>query len=400
MAKAASDFKLLAWRVILVVAGAGLVWVAFRDASLAVMRNFAEQTGQATTSDPWVRVLAIRRIGEDGAPAAIEEGARDAARQALIERPLGPEAIWLLQPQQAGQSERDAAVLKLSERVSRRDLATQLGLARFEAEQQNLERSVAHIDRILRVAARGAGPLHANLALGLDNPELRTLLVPYKDRVWMKAVLAAAFGAGPKPESVAAFVKLARFPAEVLHDAKLDRLLRRLTATGNFTDAYDVARLAGYDGLNDPRDFGVSQTTMDQRFAPLTWGLGNSDAVSASFPDNAGILAEVQPGKGDLLATRSTAYAAGAYRLEMDLAVEDAPAGIDVSWSMTCITPQGALRPVRQDQLIKGPPQRIAADITIPANCPVQTWSIRASNQNNQLTASLQVRKIGLIKPV
>ena len=79
MAKAASDFKLLAWRVILVVAGAGLVWVAFRDASLAVMRNFAEQTGQATTSDPWVRVLAIRRIGEDGAPAAIEEGARDAA---------------------------------------------------------------------------------------------------------------------------------------------------------------------------------------------------------------------------------------------------------------------------------------------------------------------------------
>lgn len=398
MTQPARDMKVLAWRLVLLVAGAGVAWVAARDAALAVMRGIAETTGQAQSFDPWVTVLASPRVGQDGAPVKIGEAARSAARQALIDRPLGPQAIWFLQPQIAGQGERDLAVLKLGERVSRRDLATQMSLGRLEAERQNLTSSVVHIDRILRVAARGAQPLHQSLALGLDNPELRKLLVPYKNRSWMEAVLAQAVGAGPRPESVAAFLKQARFPPDILHKARLDRLLRRLVAAGNFGDAYDIARLAGYGGSTDPKDFGISDASMDQRFAPLAWALGNSDAVGASFPDNSGILAEVQPGKGDIVASRSTAYPAGTYRLEMDVLAEEAPAGVDVSWSMTCISAQGSQRPVKQDRLIKGPVQNIVVDFTVPTDCAVQNWSIRASNLNNQLAANLELRAIGLVK--
>ena len=398
MSKPAPNIKVLAWRLLLVVAGAGMAWVTARDAALAVMRSVAETTGQASSSDPWVTVLSSPRVGQDGQPMKIDESTRSAARQALIARPLGPQAIWLLQPQIAGQSDRDLAVVKLAERVSRRDIPTQLSLGRLEAERQDLGRSVAHIDRILRVAARGAQPLHANLALGLDNPDLRALLVPYKDRTWMAAVLAQAFGAGPQPGSVATFLKMARFPAEVLHTAKLDRLLKRLIESGDFAAAYDVARLAGYDGSSRMEDFGVNGSSMDQRFTPLAWALGNSDAVGASFPDDAEILGEVQPGKGGLVATRATGYPAGAYRLEMDVLAEDAPAGIDVSWSMTCMSAQGPQRPVKQDRLIKGLTQRVALDFTIPAGCTVQTWSIRASNMNNQLPGSLRLRALSLIK--
>ena len=78
-----------------------------------------------------------------------------------------------------------AQLLRLAQRVSRRDLETQLYLLELRAREGNIEESLRHYDALLLSRPETSSMLLGILARGLGDRDLRKALAEYAGRDWV-----------------------------------------------------------------------------------------------------------------------------------------------------------------------------------------------------------------------
>ena len=177
----------LAVLLLAVVAGISALAVAWREGA-------PDRVLRIIPSDAAARLVAIESTMRAGAEQVDGAVAAGYARAALADDPLNPRALRVLATlaDSAGQAARAEALLGASERVTRRELLTQLILIEFAVQRGQIGRALAHYDRALSVHPESGALLYPVLGRAIADPAIRRGLLPYveADRPWIPGFLS------------------------------------------------------------------------------------------------------------------------------------------------------------------------------------------------------------------
>ena len=387
-------------KVIFIVVAIGLAWLAGQDAALAYWRSDHGGTVPGLwASDPVVRLRASEKLHaqpREFAARSQEIGA--AARDVLRRTPLDVQAMRQLGVI-ADQGRAGAAreYIALAERITRRDLQTELMSLNFSAARPDAAATIRHYHHALSAYPLVNQRLLPIVASQLGEPDVRRALVAYADRPWLRHFVTNAIEYDVAPADLIAFYSdlEGRIPTSELQAGTV-RLVQWLVSNGqySFLSTY-ASRLPGLA----PDAFaviGLNAITADARFAPLSWTLLNDATVETQADGNA-LLVRIEPGRAGFAAARMTLLKPGAYEFvqRIDYPADTPPARLE--WQVIC--PENP----RQQLLAAEPPPAGTGAVqrprlTIPAGCIAQFWQLRAAAASEQFASFVRISDLMLTR--
>lgn len=280
------------------------------------------------------------------------------------------------------------SLLKLADRVSRRDYGTQLLLLEANAAAGDVPATLRHYDVLLAGVPGSSADLFKVLVPALALPEVQAGVLAYRDRAWFVGLVeaVAAQPAEAEPGAAGLALTLARQAGLLAKPEPRDRLAPRLitalVAAGQTEAAWT---LAGQIGAPRWADVNFASPTRDERLGAFAWRLTATPSASAEWREGDALAVSVEPGRVVEVAARITRLAAGPHRLSLGFAVPSAP-GAGIEWRVRCVGQEGSGFAVTA---LPPPAEPITHQeiITIPEGCPFQAWSLWAEGADAQ-TAS------------
>lgn len=389
-------------RLIVAAAAIPLAAFAMHDAMAAFWRQHVGSTvppflaGNAAIGV----ARAERHVDDRGWFTANAGTIRRNARRALRHSPL--DAVAMRQLAMLADLERPEAALplvRIAERISRRDLLTQLYLIDVEARAGNIGQVLRHYDRALLVRPQTRTALFKPLASALELPEARVAMRPFASRKWFRDFVSGAGTHGASPAATIALLEDVRghMPRAAYEDLAT-LLLGKLVAEGHLAEASQLASQVQGNRHNALGTFAFSEETVDRRLGPFAWVLQNDEATEAELHGTDELRIAIQPARSSLAAERVTVFPPGEYELLQELTYDAATPRATLSWEVRC---GGNETPLWKQRLPAAPGRVIyRALIAIPDNCSGQTWRIFASADETQFPSIAQVGGLRLIEPV
>jgi hypothetical protein len=350
---AAAGFR---WRAAIIVcallAGAAVVLAqSTAQRSLDEARALVQQGKTAT--DPAVQDLVRRALERDvSQPAALE--------------------LTALAEESGGDRPKAAQLYQLSNRISRRSLATRLWLVQDAVARGDVKGALVNMDLALRTSSAAPGFVFPALSRGLEDPALVAPIAAMVDRPsdWREMFLYYAVDHAD-PASAAALLMAVNDRRTILKD-ELDRKLTvRLADAGRFALA---RRLDEAFGGREPAATVADDTFGDARARyPFGWGLTDKSELGATRATENGrpaLAYHANPGESGQVAAQLLMLAPGSYLLASRSAVTQ-PNSRPL-WTLSCA---GSAKLIATLEL--GDASRTAADTTfsVPQNCPAQ-WLV------------------------
>lgn len=380
--------------ILMAAAGLGLSVVAWLDAQSILSGAKPAATIPVLTGPPRQKLATPIREALFTRQLPTEQRAtlRSSALDSLAREPLDATAIWIWGGTDPASGE--SASFLLAERITRRELGVQMELLRARATRKDLAGAFQHLDRALTVFPDANATLLPGVALGLDAPELRAILVPYAERPWFPALIRQAAEKAPDPLGATALLTEAQVSVQGLTPGTLPRLLNALIKAGEGFEAGQLAvrmKAISEAGLEQ---FGLSEQTLGTEGRPLTWQLTNNEAASVKPEGNAAVTFAVEPGRSATLLDRVTVYRSGTFLLRSTLSGSDAR--IIATWELRCLGPDGERLTWSQRLPVNPALQRINVQTRIPDDCAAQRWLFKASASDLQVLATGQLQDIDL----
>lgn len=372
-----------AGRIALVLAGA----LVIGGGSLAVtMGEVLADDSPASALAWWPNaharaVLAAQTLGEKPG-AAQGKNAGALARAALRKAPSEVAAYRTLAVTEAiqGNDAASQAFAERSERLSRRDLQTQLMLIELAVQKNDIMRALKHYDRALRVHNSAQELLFPVLVQASNDAEInRALVQMLKVRpVYWGPLASQIIG------SVADMPTLASFLTGLKLDPKVDGErslllagLRRLSASGAYAEARTLYRSAAPGVPEAPLHNGG----FDQPggLPPFDWDFADTPEIQAQIQmrgaSDPALFLSARGGRGEaarqLLMLQPGNYRLSALAGDLSGDAESQPA-VEIVCGKDVI---GSGRPVAgQDETYS-----IAFDFTVPAGCNGQWLRVTAA---------------------
>ena len=211
------------------------------------------------------------------------EEARQLASASLARKPANAEALRVLGLALPNQSHA-AALLRLSERLSRRDQETQLALIEVEVGTGDIAGALVHYDRAMVVRPELAQMLIPVLVRASEGVEVRTALARQLARrpIWWGSYLSALALGGTSPAAMESGVRAVHLRPDVPDEAAtLSTIFYRLATLGAWPE---LSRLAHDDcsGTCDlVRNGGFNH---EPRLMPLDWIVSPDPGASSIEP--------------------------------------------------------------------------------------------------------------------
>lgn len=323
-------------------------------------------------------------IADPGTDVATDE-VLEAARASIATLPLNASAFRLF----AGSSNSRESIAQfeaqvaMSDRLSRRDLGTQLFLIEAAVERRDIRAALRHYDIAMRIRDSSRGLLIPVLASAIKSPEIRAELAPYiRDRApWAGDLIRQAINTTADPRNVVRLLDEAGgMPEGTFYNALHAQLLNRLVNDGAIEAANAYYRSIG----NVPRDalgsFAMTRASTNGQYAPVMWQLfeiaGIDSMIFAGEGDEYELVSELDPGFTGSIARRTAALAPGSYRLTTPVRAEDVEAGSAMRWQLNCIAGERQ-EPVADQSIDITSEQSVVVDFTIPARCKAQMLTIQ-----------------------
>lgn len=387
-------------RLIAAVAAIPLAAFAMHDAMAAFWRQHAGSTVPPfLAGNAAIEVAqAERHVDDRGWFTANAAAIRRNARAALRQSPL--DAVAVRQLAMLADLERPEAALplvRIAQRISRRDLMTQLYLIDVEARAGNIDEALRHYDRALLVHPQTRTALFKPLANALDLPEARLAMRPFAKRQWFRDFVSGAGTHGASPGATIALLEDVRghMPRTAYEDLAT-LLLGKLVAEGHLAEASQLASQVQGNRYNALGTFAFSEETVDRRLGPFAWVLQNDEATEAELHGADELRIAIQPARSSLAAERVTVFPPGEYELLQELTYDAATPRATLSWEVRC---GGNETPLWKQRLPAAPGRVIyRALIAIPDNCSGQTWRILASADETQFPSIAQVGGLRLVE--
>jgi hypothetical protein len=375
-------------RIILVaLAAAGLAWLSIavsyanyygkRDPAAALAMFPADARARANEAEAELGNLK----GEESELGELTERARS-----VIERDPTVIDAWRLIGSIAsmrGQDDSASGIMRFAERLSRRDLRTQLWLMNESGRRGRLDELIAHADIALRISPANSAMLSAAMIEASASPPIARRLVSVlaADPRWERDFsyqLAHSMAPGDR---VAALV--APLADDEEERAIMIPIVQRLVTQRDYSNAWNVYRLLKQQpsaSAGEVRDGGFDDTSVP--IAPFDWTLGDTGRVRgerrASPAGGVALFIRAEPGARGSAATQLVVMAPGSYSLRFQAGQgEDTNSGA-IEWRVACAN--APERIVGQGRLVPAAPggSRFSQNVTIPAGCAAQLLSFEA----------------------
>ncbi len=363
-------------------------------ASLLVLllAGFATVVILPDTGDDRLRIndLELARLAQtpDGR-ARLERDARDH----LMSEPLSARALRQLGTARAldGDDVASERLHMLAERVSRRDLGTQLWLIERAAAAGDVAETLRHYDLALTSEPASGELLYPVLASAIEDEAVRSALAPYvrADRPWVRSFLAAGLEEA-MPSALSALVAVAR-PDTV--KGIMGTLLTRMARDQDFVSARKLL-MATPVGRAASGDMTVSDRTTAPQLGPFGWQLGRSDGVDA-VRDGGGLTVRISSGASGLAARRVLILRPGRYRLGYAVQSQGVTGTASLSADAQCLGGPGNTRLLSAGATeARDVATLLSHQLTVPAGCGALAIAFRVIGGDGQQEEMLRIDRI------
>jgi hypothetical protein len=286
------------------------------------------------------------------------------------------------------------ALFTYSQRLSRRDLRTQLWAIQEAVARENVHDALRHYDIALRTKANASELLYPVLAAALPDRNIRVELVKRLATrpLWADSFIHYAARNGPDPRITAALFRGLQDARVPVPEAASNTLVNTLLAAEDFAEAwsyYSAFRAGATRQMSRDPDF---KAMLDTPVA-FDWVARNAVGISTVIQPGAtnGVFDfSVSPSAGGVLLQQMQMLPEGTYAFEGQSMGIDQPAGSRPYWLLSCL--KGRVELGRLD--VPNSSQaagRFTGRFTVPAECPVQvlTFVARSSNAVGGVTGQI-----------
>lgn len=381
-----------------------LLVVAVCLGSVSMLQAFASSMVSTTPSiahdlAPWdgqiTGLLAESLISPGSSEADRIEG-EQLAKLALSQDPTSVPALSTLGMSAwvRGDIENARKIFAYSERLSRRDLRTQLWMVEDAISRNDVKSALHHYDIALRVSETAPDVLYPVLGAAVSEPEIRNTLanvMATKPR-WNEFFIPYVAGNGTDPASVALlFGQLQRAGIEI-PGASQTTVIGRLIASGHVDVAW-----AYYASI---RPGSVRDRSRDPHFAksfpepaPFDWVLINDRGITTSMQrnDRGGVVEFSAPlGIGGSVLRQMQLLPPGIYALHgRSVGIEQIDSTLPY-WALTCASQREIGRVVVNNSDVAG--GVFTGQFIVPTDCPTQylTLVVRPSQSINGTVGKIE----------
>lgn len=363
----------------LAAAVVGYVGTTHSLAQVIVERDPARAHALAPWDGRITAHLAEQRFLDNPAGGA-QTPAAQLARRALRQDPTAVSAVATLglQAQLRGDAAQARQVFGYAQRLSRRDLQTQLWAIEDAVVRGDIPGALRHYDIALRTSRRAPDLLFPVLASAIADPAIRANLVPTlaPQPIWGAGFIGYVAGNSDDPRAVADLLAgLQRADVPVSSEASATAI-NRLIAADAFDDAWryyaasrdDVARTRS----RDPRF--TADLPVPSAF---DWVPVNDTGVATSIQrgEKGGIVDfSAPPSVGGTVVRQLQLLPAGTYRLQGSSVGIEQPSGSQPYWVLACRNGRELGR-VAVPNSAEGNGV-FTGRFSVPADCAVQTLSL------------------------
>ena len=395
--------------ILVVLAGLLLAWAAWSNAKgNVVMRQRPDLAlGSVGLGDYPAARLAETQMARNTAKLTPKTIA-SMAQNSLRVQPINSPALRLLV---SGVARADSgngnpfALLFLSNRVSRRDVATQLLLVEYYVSREDAGQVIDHYDSAMRVSSDIQPVLFPVLADALQGTNIQQALAPVikGSPSWLPNFVYFVIGSGKNSANLANAIMVAGgLPKQPILYRNLEtQILGALANAKDFEDLRTYYRsLQGADiRVFNTADF--SSTSLDTRFLPLTWQTYATPSVSATIEngENSGqkvMNIQVSSGERAIAARKLLFLAPG--KLHVSINYEFLDPGSDALATLTLECLNADLPPtIWQMEFRAALGARQAHGVAnVPEKCTAQTLSINAAGGSASQGMQMRVDGISL----
>ena len=380
----------LAWLLVLLLGTCWLATLAGLGAFSQVMRGLDPALTSRITDDPIAPVLAIQAEMNASPNRISGPDVVGVANASLRAQAINNPALRLLAFQAAAVADgpRAARFAALSERLSRRDLLTQLFLIEQAVQANDVALALNHYDIALRTSDSAREILFPILATAISSDGIRQAVAGYVARRvdWAADFVRYVVQGGGPPS-----IQVARLLLEpgAGNQGDLFRengsfLIESLLGQGQFPLATQTFAHIPGARLASLRDAGFTSATTDPAFGPFSWSSSSSGSIAASFEagataDGRSLRLVANSGDRGTVLRRVLELPPGQYYLSERRSLLSGDPTSRATWQMRCLA-------VTDTQAFwVGPSERADYSAThvpgprVPEGCPVQEIVLTAS---------------------
>ncbi|HMP55290.1 MAG TPA: hypothetical protein PKD92_01800 [Novosphingobium sp.] len=372
--------------VILGLAGLALAGLATLDAAVAALTPVAPKAAAGRPGGTSARITLLDRKLVANLLAPLPRNTRQVARAALRVEPLDPVALHLLafSADPKGQSARAVEFARLANRVTRRDLLSQLILIDHAARSGQAGRALDHYDAALRAHPSSRPVVFPILKKALASPSIRRDLAPYfvSRAPWARDFTFFAIDDRQAVRLVSEVVIQAG-PMMGRQDLAFGSppILTRLIEARAFAEVSALLRLVPG---GDPRLLQQAEWTAastDPAFGLAAWQLASTATSSATFVlrDGVRVLSVYAASGGNaVVASKVLALSPGTYALRQEMELAETGSGARAAgerraqWRVVCLSADNNATIWQGRDFLSVPGRQIHNDIIIPESCPHQ----------------------------
>lgn len=329
-----------------------------------------------------------------------------AARQVLFRNPLEADVVRVAAMSMLAtdrQVDQARSRMRLAERVSARDLETQLWLLEDAASHDDVAGTLSHYDRALSVFPRTSDLLFPILTAALDDPQIRAELVPYirHNRPWAYMFVGTAVDQAKNTEDVADLLARTGGSRSVPGNRPLETMmLKKLVSNGQIVVAKHYA-----DGMavtpemrEGLRAFGFSQATSAADLRPFTWSFVEDLSIQTQFERAEGLRVATSSGISGVAADRVMVLVPGKWRFTQKIELPSFSPIANATWLVTCLTREGPREIFKQRLPQESGRRNISVTFDVDQSCLATRFRLTVFGQDDQEDSTLTIRSVELHK--
>lgn len=330
------------------------------------------------------------------------------ARQSLRGGALNPVAIRLLGyvADVRGDRKRARELMLLSHKVSRRDFGTQLWLIEDAVARGDKKQALYHYDIAMRTTPSSHALLFPTLVGALDDPEVRTELVPYIRRApeWLQGFWSGAIGTAENPANLAdVMMKAGRLPDRAYTRGLSDSLLVQLAAKAKFPAFRQYYHSLPGSTSAALRLASLDSNTVNLAYPVAGWQLVDNPAIGGTFSpaDKDGrhsLLAFAGSSERGELMRKYLFLVPGNYRFAARYDAQESAPDSELRWNMQCLAASGNVMKWSASTEVRKGRSAVAEEFSLGDDCLYQMLSLQVAGGSSQLGAEFTLRSVDIAR--
>jgi hypothetical protein len=355
-------------------------------------------------NNPVAHAIYGDRLATQGAEAGVLRLLESHAKASLLAQAVNPRALRQLSVAVANGNNDTYRIglLKLSEKMSRREIGTQILLIEYGAKGDGIAETLRHYDIALTTNEEVKATLFPILASAIEDPAINKSFAPYlaSGRIWVPEFISYKFGRDKQSNSLAIASLASRdepsFPEfKIFKKLFFDRALRtdQIDTAREFNARFQVADPALLTSAVFAPSLGERSAAAEWQLFELPYALPQFVQEKIKAPPRLNLVAS--SGARGLIASKLLVLRPDRYRLTVRYGNVVLVTGTSLNWSLKCLN-DPTFPVVWQSSSIPVAGKQDVQLLNVPQSCKAQSLDLIISAAGDQSDSTIDVVSVDL----